>query len=157
MQPAAVCRTRGSAPPAPAPRTPTGRAGTLLIYSKGFDKRIVDLYNEAHFASTGKTKEIDSWPEIMAAIGQYQSINHLVFLVHSRPGMFLFRPDANARMFGDHISLVDAAKKVKALPVKPQIQTVDLGRLQSRISPRWRASVRAGHHRIGNHRHESFS
>jgi hypothetical protein len=111
---------------APAPRAPTGRAGTLLIYSKGFDKRIVDLYNEAHFASTGKTKEIDSWPEIMAAIGQYQSINHLVFLVHSKPGMFLFRPDANARMFGDYKPLVDAAKELKLLPVKPQIQTVDL-------------------------------
>ena len=108
------------------PRAPSSRAGTLLIYSKGFDKRIVDLYNEAHFASTGKTKQIDSWPEIVAAIGQYQSINHLVFLVHSAPGMFLFRPDANARTFGDHMLLVDAARKLEALPTRPQIQTVDL-------------------------------
>jgi hypothetical protein len=105
---------------------PVKNVDTLLVYSKGFDKGKVDLYNEAYFASAAKHKEIDSWREIVETIREYRSINRLVFLVHSRPGEFLFGPDAAGRIFRERKSLAEAARDLAPLQGKPAVRSVDL-------------------------------
>ncbi len=67
---------------------------TLLLFSKGFGKRIVDLYNEAHFGRQASTRLVDSWADILKVLAEFNAITNVVFLVHSNPGMFLFCPDA---------------------------------------------------------------
>src|SRR5262245_29958634 len=112
--------------PTPTPRAPTETARTLLVFTKGFDKTKVNLYNEAHFSSLATTKEVDSWPDVMDAISHYKSIDKLVFMLHSNPGTFLFGPDPTETRFRSSKPLRDAAKELTALPLKPRVRTIDL-------------------------------
>jgi hypothetical protein len=107
-------------------RVPTATVGTLLIYSKGFGKTKVDLFNDAYLSSSAALRQVDSWQEIAKAIGEYKSIDKLVFLVHSNPGTFLFGPDAAGRTFSSGKALADAAKELTSLSVKPEIRSVDV-------------------------------
>src|SRR6478736_4331492 len=82
---------RGTPVTAVVPQMPVG---TLLLYSKGLDRRKVELYRDAHLSAATTLQAVDSWTEILTAINKYKSIDKLVFLVHSNPGAFLFGPDA---------------------------------------------------------------
>jgi hypothetical protein len=110
----------------PPPRAPTATVGTLLIYTKGFEKKKVDLYNEAHFSSAAKTKAVDSWSDVVGTLREYKSINKLVLLMHSNPGTFLFGPDPTETRFRTSKRLADAATELTALAPKAQVQSLDL-------------------------------
>jgi hypothetical protein len=100
-------------------------ADTLLMYSKGFGSEKVDLFNQAYFNGQAGTQVVDSWADILKVFADYASINKLVFLVHSNPGVLLFGADATGLHFTSGKKLTEAAKELTQLPEKPTITTVD--------------------------------
>jgi len=106
-------------------RAASKTADTLLIYSTGFRGDIVDLFNQAYFNGQASKQAVDSWADILKVFADFASINKLVFLLHSNPGVLLFGPDASGTKFKSGKKLSDAAKDLSAIRDKPRIATVD--------------------------------
>jgi len=87
---------------------------------------MVDLYREAHLDPGAVIVQYDTWSEMAAALGRYQSIDRLVVLGHSNPGEFLFGKDPRTGKFREELLLDQAAERLQALGVRPQIRMLDL-------------------------------
>ena len=98
---------------------------TLLLGDQSLGTKI-GLYNQAHFGGSATARLVDSWAGCLKEIGTFSSINRLVLLLHSNPGMFLFQPSPSEDFFRDFKLLADAGKEFSSLKEKPKIRTLDL-------------------------------
>jgi len=110
---------------APAAHPVTASVGTLVLFSHGFRRRIVDLYKEAHLDPAAVVVEYTTWAQMAAALSTYKSIDRLVVLGHTKPGMLLFNQDPRTGLF-DPMPLDEAGARLNALSGTPQIRIVDL-------------------------------
>jgi hypothetical protein len=106
---------------------------TLLISQQSSDIEQLKtiLYNQAHFNGKARIELVDSWEGVRKVLSKYKTITNLVFLLHSRPGMFLFPIGKRFR----EKSLLDAAQELSALKVKPEITSIDFAGCNAGMEP----------------------
>jgi hypothetical protein len=100
-------------------------ANTLLVWDQSLIT-LIGLYNQAHFEGSAPARSVDSWAGCLKELGNYSSINKLVLLLHSNPGVFLFHPSPTGDYFRDSKKLADAGLEFSNLKEKPKIHTLDL-------------------------------